>query len=79
VFVELVFDRSGSMISLGDTPVVQTLKILRDLRKLALGESNNRVFVSLTVFDTDARTYIDNEDIVEIEDPAEEQLVQKWL
>ena len=63
--LELVVDRSGSMATLGDIPR-EGLENFMSEQQIFAKETGAKTFVSLTTFDTTAKTYYDAVDITTI-------------
>jgi hypothetical protein len=61
--IEVIVDKSGSMCTMNSAPPEQIHKTFMDQQKLAQDNPNQKIHMSLTCFDHDANTVIDNIDI----------------
>lgn len=61
--IEVIVDKSGSMCTMNSAPPEQIHKTFMDQQKLAQDNPNQKIHMSLTCFDHDANTVIDNVDI----------------
>ena len=76
-YVDLCFDRSGSMQSMGNIPQEQLAELLRSQKDTA-EDNGPEIYLSFTSFDSVATTYIDNKPVQEIPEPSEDTL-REWL
>ena len=77
VFNSFVGDRSGSMVTYEGELIQQTKKYIKEIKKNA-ENTNVSTFLSLTTFDNESTTYINNINVTELDNISDKEY-KKWL
>ncbi|GAB5357851.1 hypothetical protein AAMO2058_000410200 [Amorphochlora amoebiformis] len=76
VFLEYLVDNSGSMLSMIGSAIRKTTLLLQEQKHIALN-SNTKIFISLTTFNSKAKTHLDNADARTLD--ISEEKIKQWL